>query len=47
MHGLPWEKTGRIASVMGSLKIESRGTQNHKFTEAQFRQRYETLFGAL
>ncbi|HXR52919.1 MAG TPA: carbohydrate kinase family protein [Steroidobacteraceae bacterium] len=47
MHGLPWEKTGRIASVMGSLKIESRSTQNHKFTEAQFRQRYETLFGAL
>ena len=47
MHGLPWEKTGRIASVLGSLKIESRGTQNHKFTEAQFRQRYETLFGTL
>jgi adenosine kinase len=46
LHGLPWEKTGRIASVLGSLKIESRGTQNHKFTMAQFRQRYETLFGA-
>ena len=29
LHGLPWEKTGRIASLMGSLKIESRGTQNH------------------
>ena len=36
----------RVASVLGSLKIESRGTQNHKFTMAQFRQRYETLFGA-
>ncbi len=47
LHGLPWEKTGRIASVLGSLKIESRGTQNHKFTMAQFRQRYETLFGTL
>jgi adenosine kinase len=47
MHGLPWEKTARIASLMGSLKIESRGTQNHSFTPAQFRQRYETLFGAL
>ena len=47
LHNLPWEKTGRIASVLGSLKIESRGTQNHKFTMAQFRQRYETLFGAL
>jgi adenosine kinase len=47
MHGLPWEKTARIASLMGSLKIESRGTQNHSFTPAQFRQRYEQLFGAL
>ncbi len=47
MHGLPWEKTARIASLMGSLKIESRGTQNHSFTAAEFRQRYETLFGTL
>lgn len=47
MHGLPWEKTARIASLMGSLKIESRGTQNHKFTMAQFRQRYESLFGVM
>ncbi|MET0280656.1 MAG: carbohydrate kinase family protein [Steroidobacteraceae bacterium] len=46
LHGLPWEKTARIASLLGSLKIESRGTQNHSFTPAQFRQRYETLFGA-
>ncbi len=45
LHGLPWEKTGRIASLLGSLKIESRGTQNHKFTPAEFRARYETLFG--
>ncbi len=47
MHGLPWEKTARIASLMGSLKIESRGTQNHSFTMAEFRRRYESLFGAL
>jgi adenosine kinase len=45
LHGLPWEKTGRIASLLGSLKIESRGTQNHQFTRAEFQQRYETLFG--
>jgi adenosine kinase len=47
LHGLPWEKTGRIASLLGSLKIESRGTQNHKFTADQFRQRYQNLFGQL
>jgi adenosine kinase len=47
LHGLPWDKTARIASLMGSLKIESRGTQNHSFTLAEFRRRYESLFGAL
>jgi adenosine kinase len=47
LHGLPWEKTARIASLMGSLKIESRGTQNHTFTAAEFRRRYENLFGSL
>jgi adenosine kinase len=47
IHGLPWEKTARIASLMGSLKIESRGTQNHTFTAAEFRRRYESLFGQL
>ena len=47
LHGMPWEKTARIASLMGSLKIESRGTQNHTFTPEKFRQRYESLFGAM
>jgi adenosine kinase len=47
LHGLTWEQTGRIASLMGSLKIESRGTQNHSFTLEQFKQRYQSLFGAL
>jgi len=28
-HGWDWEKTARLASVMGSLKIGSRGGQNH------------------
>jgi len=46
LHRLPWEVTGRVASLMGSLKIESRGTQNHAFTLAQFKQRYRTLFGS-
>jgi adenosine kinase len=45
LHGLPWERTARIASLMGSLKIESRGTQNHSFTQAEFHQRYASLFG--
>lgn len=46
MHGLDWETTGRIASLMGAIKIETRGTQNHTFTAAQFAQRYQASFGS-
>ena len=45
LHKLSWEQTGRVASLMGSLKIESRGTQNHLFDSEQFKQRYRNLFG--
>jgi len=46
LHGLDWETTGRVASLMGSMKIESRGPQNHTFTEAEFAQRYKASFGS-
>lgn len=45
LHGLDWETTGRVASLLGALKIESLGTQNHTFTRAQFEQRYRENFG--
>jgi adenosine kinase len=45
-RGLDWEITGRIASLMGSIKIEHNGTQNHQFTLEEFRQRFETEFGS-
>jgi adenosine kinase len=45
MHGLDWETTGRIASLLGAIKIETRGTQNHVFTVAEFEQRYRASFG--
>ena len=45
LKGLDWETTGRMASLMGALKIESRGPQNHRFTEAQFDRRYRENFG--
>jgi adenosine kinase len=28
-HGWDWEKTGRVAAILGSLKIGQRGGQNH------------------
>lgn len=45
LHGLDWETTGRIASLVGAIKIESRGTQNHRFTRAELERRYEESFG--
>ncbi|MEO7774924.1 MAG: carbohydrate kinase family protein [Steroidobacteraceae bacterium] len=45
LHGLDWDITGRIASLMGALKIESRGPQNHKFTMSEFKSRYRDSFG--
>jgi adenosine kinase len=45
MHGLDWEVTGRVASLMGALKIEVRGTQNHRFTPAEFAARFQESFG--
>jgi|SRR5882757_4629369 len=45
LRGLDWETTGRIAALMGSIKIESRGPQNHDFTKAEFDRRYQDTFG--
>lgn len=30
MHGKDWEETGRIAAMMGAIKIAQHGTQNHR-----------------
>ncbi len=45
LNDLGWETTGRIASLMGSMKIEHDGTQNHTFTKEQFKKRYKAAFG--
>lgn len=45
MHDLPWETTGRIASLMGAIKMEHHGTQNHTFERAEFAARFEESFG--
>ncbi len=45
LNNLDWETTGRIASLMGSIKIEQHGTQNHSFTRDQFKRRYKAAFG--
>jgi adenosine kinase len=45
LHGLDWRTSGHIASLMGAIKVESRGTQNHRFTRAQFDERLARAFG--
>jgi len=41
---LDWETTGRIASLMGTIKIEQPGTQNHRFTRTEFEARFREAF---
>ncbi|OGT29510.1 MAG: sugar kinase [Gammaproteobacteria bacterium RBG_16_51_14] len=45
LNELDWETTGRIASLLGAIKIESHGTQNHVFTLDEFRTRFKENFG--
>ena len=45
LNDLDWETTGRIASLMGAIKIESHGTQKHAFTMDEFQERFYENFG--
>ncbi len=44
MHGLDLATTGRVASLMGALKIEHSGTQNQRFKLAEFREQFRQQF---
>lgn len=46
INGLDWETTGRIASLMGAIKVEKNGTQNHTLDAATFQRRYKESFGS-
>ena len=46
-NGYDWEKTGRLAAVMGAIKIASRGGQNHQPSREEIGERYRRAFGAL
>ena len=45
MNDMDWENTGRVAALMGAIKIESHGTQNHSFTKDEFIDRFKDTFG--
>lgn len=44
-NGLDWATTGRLASLMGALKIATQGPQNYWLSVAQLRERFKTAFG--
>jgi len=45
MNGLDWEQTGRLASLMGAIKIEHQGPQNHCFSRSELEARFQESFG--
>ncbi len=44
-RGWDWETTGRLASLMGSLKIASRGGQNHRHSLTEIADLFKKHFG--
>jgi adenosine kinase len=44
-NNLDWESTGRLASLMGSIKIAHQGPQNHQLTRAEIFARFQKVFG--
>jgi adenosine kinase len=42
---LGWETTGRLASLLGAIKIVHKGAQNHVFTPQSIADKFETAFG--
>jgi adenosine kinase len=43
--GWDWDTTGRLASLMGSIKIANRGGQNHAPTRQELMDLFEQNFG--
>ena len=44
-HGMDWEQTGRLASLMGAIKIAHRGGQNHAPSRDEIEEAYKAAFG--
>ena len=44
--GLGWEKTGRLASLMGAIKVAERGAQNHSVSRDEIKRLFRQNFGS-
>ena len=45
VNGFDWPTTGRLASLMGAIKIAHQGGQNHRATAEQIADQFEVEFG--
>jgi adenosine kinase len=45
VQGYDWPTTGRLASLLGAIKIAHQGGQNHSFTPAEIAGKFESAFG--
>jgi len=45
LKGYDWSTAGRLAGLLGSIKIASRGGQNHRFDFAEVAERFKVEFG--
>ena len=45
LNDLDWPTTGRLASLLGAIKIAERGAQNHQFSRAEIGVRFRDAFG--
>lgn len=45
INHLSWQESGRLASVAAVYAVEKYGTQEHNYTQAKFKRRYEKDFG--
>jgi adenosine kinase len=45
MNGMDWETTGRLAALMGAIKVGSHGTQNHNPDLREIKDLFKENFG--
>jgi adenosine kinase len=44
-HGWDWPSTGKLGSLMGAIKVASRGAQNHTPSRDEIEARFKRAFG--
>lgn len=44
-HQMDWQMTGRLAALMGALKIATRGAQNYAIDKDEIEARFKSTFG--